>query len=62
MTSLENMPVKYSDLISEVRQVKLNPQFQRKFVWDIKSSAKLLDSINEVIQSGLSFIGVQMKD
>jgi hypothetical protein len=46
MTSLENIPVKYSDLISEIEtgQVKI-PQFQRKFVWDIKSSAKLLDSI-----------------
>jgi len=46
MTSLENIPVKYSDLISEIEtgQVKI-PQFQRKFVWDIKASAKLLDSI-----------------
>jgi uncharacterized protein with ParB-like and HNH nuclease domain len=46
MTSLENIPIKYSDLISEIEtgQVKI-PQFQRKFVWDIKSSAKLLDSI-----------------
>ena len=46
MTSLENIPVKYSDLISEIEtgQVKI-PQFQRKFVWDIKSSAKLFDSI-----------------
>jgi hypothetical protein len=46
MTTLENIPVKYSDLISEIEtgQVKI-PQFQRKFVWDIKSSAKLLDSI-----------------
>src|SRR5690554_2870673 len=46
MTSLENIPVKYSDLISEIKtgQVKI-PQFQRKFVWDINSSAKLLDSI-----------------
>lgn len=45
-TSLENTPVKYSDLISEIRtgQVKI-PQFQRKFVWDINASAKLLDSI-----------------
>lgn len=46
MTSLENRSVKYSDLISEIEtgQVKI-PQFQRKFVWGIKSSAKLLDSI-----------------
>lgn len=46
MTSLENIAVKYSDLISEIEtgQVKI-PQFQRKFVWGIKASAKLLDSI-----------------
>ncbi len=46
MTTLENIPVKYSDLISEIEtgQVKI-PQFQRKFVWGIKASAKLLDSI-----------------
>ena len=46
MTSLENRTVKYSDLISEIEtgQVKI-PQFQRKFVWGIKASAKLLDSI-----------------
>jgi len=46
MTTLENIQVRYSDLISEIEtgQVKI-PQFQRKFVWDIKSSAKLLDSI-----------------
>lgn len=45
-TSLENIPVKYSDLISEIEtgQVKI-PQFQRKFVWGIKASAKLIDSI-----------------
>lgn len=45
-TSLENIPVKYADLISEIEtgQVKI-PQFQRKFVWGIKASAKLLDSI-----------------
>lgn len=46
MTTLENIPVKYTDLISEIRtgQVKI-PQFQRKFVWGIKASAKLLDSV-----------------
>ncbi len=45
-TSLENIPLKYSDLISEIEtgQVKI-PQFQRKFVWGIKASAKLIDSI-----------------
>lgn len=46
MTSLENIPVKYTDLISEIQtgQVKI-PQFQRKFVWSVQESAKLLDSI-----------------
>jgi hypothetical protein len=45
-TSLQNTSVKYSDLLSEIEtgQVKI-PQFQRKFVWNIKDSAKLLDSI-----------------
>jgi hypothetical protein len=46
ITSLQNTSVKYSDLLSEIEtgQVKI-PQFQRKFVWNIKESAKLLDSI-----------------
>jgi hypothetical protein len=46
MAILENTPKNYSVLINEVRtgQVKI-PQFQRQFVWDIKSSAKLIDSI-----------------
>jgi len=46
MTTLENISIKYSDLISEIEtgQVKI-PQFQRKFVWGVKASAKLLDSI-----------------
>jgi len=45
-TSLQNISIKYSDLLSEIEtgQVKI-PQFQRKFVWSIKDSAKLLDSI-----------------
>lgn len=45
-TSLENVPVKYADLLSEIEtgQVKI-PQFQRKFVWGMKASAKLIDSI-----------------
>lgn len=44
--SLQNISVRYSDLLSEIEtgQVKI-PQFQRKFVWGIKASAKLLDSI-----------------
>lgn len=46
MATLENIPKNYSALIAEVRsgQVKI-PQFQRQFVWDIKASAKLIDSI-----------------
>lgn len=45
-TTLENISVKYNTLISDIEtgQVKI-PQFQRKFVWTIKASAKLLDSI-----------------
>lgn len=45
-TSLQNISVRYSDLLSEIEtgQVKI-PQFQRKFVWGIKASAKLVDSI-----------------
>lgn len=45
-TTLENVPVKYTDLISDIEtgQVKI-PQFQRKFVWGIKASASLIDSI-----------------
>ena len=37
---------RYSRLISEIRsgQIKI-PQFQRDFVWDLKRSARLLDSI-----------------
>lgn len=46
MAILENVPKNYQVLIAEVRtgQVKI-PQFQRQFVWDIKASAKLIDSI-----------------
>lgn len=46
MTSLENRTIKYSDLISEIEtgQVKI-PQFQRQFVWSLKESAKLVDSL-----------------
>ena len=45
-TTLETLPAKFPDLISEIEtgQIKI-PQFQRKFVWGIKASAKLLDSI-----------------
>jgi len=45
-TSLENKTSKYTDLISEIEtgEIKI-PQFQRKFVWGLKTSAKLIDSI-----------------
>ena len=46
MASIKNSTVKFSDLISSIEtgQVKI-PQFQRKFVWTIEDSAKLLDSV-----------------
>lgn len=46
MAILENTAKNYATLLSEVKsgQIKI-PQFQRNFVWDIKASAKLLDSI-----------------
>jgi len=46
MTILENGDKKYSTLLDEIEkgQIKI-PQFQRKFVWDLASSAKLIDSI-----------------
>jgi hypothetical protein len=46
MAVLENGDKKYSTLLTEIEtgQIKI-PQFQRQFVWDIKASAKLIDSI-----------------
>ena len=46
MASVNPNHYKYSRLISEIKngQIKI-PQFQRDFVWDLKGSAKLLDSI-----------------
>ncbi len=46
-TTLENISdKKYSVLINEIEQGQVKiPQFQRKFVWTVKESAKLLDSI-----------------
>ena len=46
MAVLENAPKNYSTLVTEVTtgQVKI-PQFQRQFVWDKASSAKLIDSM-----------------
>lgn len=46
MAVLENGDKKYSTIINEIEtgQIKI-PQFQRQFVWDIQSSAKLIDSI-----------------
>ena len=46
MASVNPNHYRYSRLISEIKngQIKI-PQFQRDFVWDLKGSAKLLDSI-----------------
>jgi hypothetical protein len=46
MAVLENSPKNYGTMISEIMtgQVKI-PQFQRQFVWDKVSSAKLIDSM-----------------
>jgi len=46
MAILENGDKKYSTLVNEIEsgQVKI-PQFQRQFVWDMPTSAKLIDSI-----------------
>lgn len=46
MAILENQQTKYSALITaiETGEIKI-PQFQRKFVWSVKESAKLIDSI-----------------
>ena len=46
MTTLDTGDKNFAQIVSEIRtgQVKI-PQFQRRFVWDVKASAKLLDSI-----------------
>lgn len=46
MATLEGADKAYTTLLSEIEtgQIKI-PQFQRQFVWDLSSSAKLLDSI-----------------
>ncbi|MGN7820535.1 GmrSD restriction endonuclease domain-containing protein [Chitinophaga sp. 22536] len=46
MATLDNGDKNFAQLVTEITigQVKI-PQFQRKFVWDVKASAKLLDSI-----------------
>jgi len=46
MANLENQQTKYSALISSIEtgEIKI-PQFQRKFVWSVKDSAELIDSI-----------------
>jgi hypothetical protein len=46
MASLDNGDKNFAQIISEIEtgQIKI-PQFQRKFVWDKKASAKLIDSI-----------------
>jgi len=46
MAILDNGDKNFAQMVLEIEsgQVKI-PQFQRKFVWDIKASAKLIDSI-----------------
>lgn len=46
MATLESGDKQYTTLLNEIEtgQIKI-PQFQRQFVWDIASSAKLIDSI-----------------
>jgi hypothetical protein len=46
MAILDNGDKSYKQMVVEIQlgQIKI-PQFQRKFVWDIKASAKLIDSI-----------------
>ena len=46
MAVLENGDKSYATLLNEIEtgQIKI-PQFQRKFVWDVKASARLVDSI-----------------
>ena len=46
MTTLDTGDKNFAQIVNEIKtgQVKI-PQFQRKFVWDVKASAKLLDSI-----------------
>ncbi len=46
MASVKPTHYKYNELIQDIErgQIKI-PQFQRDFVWDLKGSAKLLDSI-----------------
>lgn len=46
MANLENQQTKYSALVSSIEtgEIKI-PQFQRKFVWSVKDSAELIDSI-----------------
>jgi len=42
----EPIPKQFSTLISDIECGRLKiPQFQRNFVWEIKKSANLLDSI-----------------
>src|SRR4051812_27003754 len=46
MATLENSPKNYTTLVNEITsgQVKI-PQFQRQFVWDKMTSARLIDSM-----------------
>lgn len=46
MATLDTGDKNFAQIVNEIKtgQVKI-PQFQRRFVWDVKASAKLLDSI-----------------
>lgn len=46
MASVTHVSEKYSDFISRVEQGRVRiPHFQRNFVWELKASAKLVDSM-----------------
>ena len=62
MASVKPTHYKYTELIQDVErgQIKI-PQFQRNFVWDLKGSAKLLDSILKNYPVG-AFIFWRTKD
>jgi hypothetical protein len=46
MANLQPLTVDYSQFVTDVKAGKIKiPQFQRQFVWDMKASAKLLDSM-----------------
>ena len=62
MASVKPIPYKYSELIDDIESGEIKiPQFQRDFVWELKSSAELLDSIFKNYPIG-SFIFWKTKD